>query len=126
MNLKTNFLIAKHFSSLVKKSYGGSICFTSAYTGNNPEELKFSYGAAKSALNYLVKTLSLEGNNINLSVNAIAPFIIDTPANREWMKNANYSSWMKPDEIAELIHSLFQNYNFISGNIIELVKRFNT
>lgn len=126
INLKTNFLIAKHFSSLVKKNYGGSICFTSAYTGNNPEELKFSYGAAKSALNYLVKTLSLEGNSINLSVNAIAPFIIDTPANREWMKNANYSSWMKPDEIAELIHSLFQNYNFISGNIIELAKRFNT
>jgi len=126
MNLKTNFLIAKHFSALVKKSYGGSICFTSAYTGNHPEELKFSYGAAKSALNYLVKTLSLEGNSINLSVNAIAPFIIDTPANREWMKDANYSSWMKPEEIGELIHSLFQNYNFMSGNIIELAKRFNT
>lgn len=126
MNLKTNFLIAKHFSLLVKKSYGGSICFTSAYTGNHPEEYKFAYGASKSALNYLVETLSSEGNSINLSVNAIAPFIIDTPVNREWMKNTNYSSWMKPEEIGELIHSLFQQYNFISGNIIELKKRFNT
>jgi len=126
MNLKTNFFIAKHFSLLVKKNYGGSICFTSAYTGNNPEELIFAYGAAKSALNYLVKTLSLEGNSINLSVNAIAPFIIDTAANREWMKNANFSSWMKPEEIGELVHSLFQHYNFISGNIIELKKRFNS
>jgi NAD(P)-dependent dehydrogenase (short-subunit alcohol dehydrogenase family) len=126
MNLKTNYFIAKHFSSLVKKSFGGSICFTSAYTGNYPEELKFAYGASKSALNYLVKTLSSEGNSINLSVNAIAPFIIDTLANREWMKNGNYSSWMKPEEIGELIHSLFQHYNFISGNIIELKKRFNS
>jgi NAD(P)-dependent dehydrogenase (short-subunit alcohol dehydrogenase family) len=126
MNLKTNYFIAKHFSSLVKKSFGGSICFTSAYTGNHPEELKFAYGASKSALNYLVKTLSSEGNAINLSVNAIAPFIIDTPANREWMKNGNYTSWMKPEEIGDLIHSLFQHYNFISGNIIELKKRFNS
>ena len=125
MNLKTNFFIAKHFSELVKKSYGGSICLTSAFTGPHPEELKFSYGAAKSALNYLVKTLSLEGNSINLSINAIAPFIIDTPANREWMKNANYASWMKPEEIGELIHSLFKHFNFVSGNIIELKNRFN-
>jgi len=124
MNLKSNFFIAKHFSSLVKKSYGGSICFTSAYTSNHPEELKYSYGTSKSALNYLVKTLSLEAVKINLSVNAIAPFIIDTPANREWMKNANYESWMKPEEIGELINSLFDNYNFVSGNIIELKNRF--
>jgi len=125
MNLKTNFLIAKHFSFLVKKSYSGSICFTSAYTANHPEGLKFAYGASKSALNYLVKTLSMEGDEINLSVNAIAPFIIDTPANREYMKNANYESWMKPEEIGELVHSLFLNHNFVSGNIIELKKRFN-
>lgn len=125
MNLKSNFFIAKHFSSLIKKSYSGSICFTSAYTGNNPEELKFSYGAAKSALNYLVKTLSLEGNKINLSVNAIAPFIIDTPANKEWMKNADTSKWIKSEEIGELVYSLFKNHNFVSGNIIELKNRFN-
>lgn len=125
MNLKANFLIAKHFSTIVKKSYGGSICFTSAYTGNHPEELKFAYGAAKSALNYLVKTLSSEGNQINLSVNAISPYIIDTKSNREWMKNANYSSWIKPDEIGELAHLLFTNYNFISGNVMELKQRFN-
>ncbi len=125
MNLKTNFFIAKHFAFLVKKSFGGSICFTSAYTGAHPEELKFSYGAAKSALNYLVKTLAMEGNSINLSVNAIAPFIIDTAANREWMKNANYSTWMTPEEIGELVHSFFNHYNFISGNIIELKNRFN-
>lgn len=125
MNLKTNFFIAKHFSTLVKKSSGGSIIFTSAFTGNHPEKLKFAYGAAKSTVNYLVKTLSQEATDLNLSVNAIAPFIIDTAANREWIKNGNYASWIKPGEIGELVHSLFTNYNFVSGNIIELKERFN-
>ena len=124
-NLKTNFFISKHFSNLVKKSNSGSICLTSAYTGNHPEELKFAYGVSKSALNYMVKTLSDEGTSINLSINAIAPFIIDTPSNREWMKNADYSKWMKPEEIGELVESIFLNHNFISGNIIELKNRFN-
>lgn len=125
MNLKANFLIAKHFSALVKKSYSGSMCFTSAFTSLQPEKLKFAYGTSKTALNYLVKTLADEGKSINLAVNAIAPFIIDTPSNREWQKNADYSSWMNPEEIGELVYSLIENHNFVSGNIIELKHRFN-
>jgi NAD(P)-dependent dehydrogenase (short-subunit alcohol dehydrogenase family) len=125
MNLKTNFFIAKKFSELVEASNGGSLCFTSAFTSIKPESLKFAYGASKSALNHLVKTLSIEGQKIKLSVNAIAPFIIDTPANREWMKDSDYSGWMKPEEIGQLVHSLFENYNFVSGNIIELKERFD-
>lgn len=125
MNFKSNFFIAKHFGSLVKKSYSGSICFTSAFTGNNPEQLKFAYGASKSALNYLTKTLAIEGKEINLTANAIAPFIIDTQANREWIKNVDYSSWIKPEEIGELVHSIFTNHHFVSGNVIELKQRFN-
>lgn len=125
MNLKANFFIAKHFAALVKKSDSGSICFTSAFTGNHPEKLKFAYGVAKSSLNYLVNSISTEGNDIRLSANAIAPFIIDTQANREWMKDADYSSWIKPEEIGEMVHSIFSHYNFLSGNIIELKMRFN-
>lgn len=124
MNLKANYFIVKKFAKLVKRCNGGSVCLTSAFTSIQPEALKFAYGASKSALNYLVKVLALEGEKINLSINAIAPFIIDTPANRGWMKNANYERWMKPEEIGELINSLFDNFNFISGNILELKSRF--
>ena len=126
MNLKTNFFISKKFAEIVKSSNGGSICLTSAYTSINPESLKFAYGASKSALNYLVKVLAIEGEKNNLSINAIAPFIIDTPSNREWMKNSYHENWMKPQEIGELVHSLFINYNFVSGNIIELKNRFKS
>jgi len=124
MNLKSNFFLAKHFSKLVEKSAGGSICFTAAETGLTPEAGKSSYGTSKSALIHLVKTLALEGNEIKLSANAIAPFIIDTSANRQWMKDADYEKWIKAEEIGEFVHEIFRNFFFISGNIIRLTSRF--
>lgn len=125
MNLNSSFLIAKHFSKIVKESSAGSICFTAALTGLNEESGKSAYGVSKAALIHLVKTIALEGKEINLTANAVAPFIIDTPSNREWMKAGNFDSWIKPEEVGELVHSLFQNFNFITGNIIKLTNRFN-
>ena len=124
MNLKTNFLIAKYFSLLVKDSHSGSICLTSAYTGLVAEDGKGVYGASKAALIHMVKTLAEEGKEINLSANAIAPYIIDTPSNREWMTDSDYEKWIKPSEIGEFVDSIFQNYNLISGNIFKLKYRF--
>jgi NAD(P)-dependent dehydrogenase (short-subunit alcohol dehydrogenase family) len=124
MNLKSNYLIAKYFANLVKQSGGGSILFTSAMVGINSEENKAAYGASKSALIHLVDTLAKEGKKIKLTVNAIAPYIIDTPANREWMKQSDYESWSKPEEIGDLAHFIFLNFHFITGNVIKLTNRF--
>jgi NAD(P)-dependent dehydrogenase (short-subunit alcohol dehydrogenase family) len=125
MNLKTNFLVAKHFADLVKNSHSGSICLTAAYTGLTPESGKAVYGASKASLIHFVETLAEEGKEIRLSANAIAPYIIDTPANREWMQNANYEGWIKPEEIGEFVHSIFSGYNIVSGNIFPLKYRFD-
>ena len=124
MNLKSSFFIAKHFSGLVKKSSGGSICFTAAFTGVNPEVKKAAYGSSKAALIHLVKTLDLEGKEINLTANAIAPYIIDTPANRKWMKDSDYETWLKPKEVGELVYSIFSHFNYFTGNVINLTHRF--
>ena len=126
MNLKSSFLISKYFSLLVSKSHSGSICFTSAYTGLVAEPEKGVYGTAKAGLIHLVKTLAEEGTEISLSANAIAPYIIDTPPNREWMKDADYESWIKPAEIGEFVNSIFLSYHLISGNIFQLKYRFNS
>lgn len=120
MNLLTNFNLAKYFAELVKGSQGGAIIFTSAYTASHPEENKFAYGMSKVALSYLVRTLAIEGKSIKLSSMAIAPFILDTKANRDWMKDADYEKWIKPKEVGELIYYLINNYRITSGNIIEL------
>ncbi len=123
LNLSSSFLIAKHFAKIVKGSAGGSICFTSAYTAISPEENKAAYGASKGGLIHLVKTLAKEGVEIKLSANAIAPYIIDTNANRGWMKEADFDRWIKPEEVGELVHCLFNNFHFISGNTITLKER---
>jgi NAD(P)-dependent dehydrogenase (short-subunit alcohol dehydrogenase family) len=120
MNLKTSFLIAKYFSLLVKESHSGSICLTAAYTGLDAEAGKAVYGISKAGVIHLVKTLSEEGKSINLSANAIAPYIIDTPANREWMKNGEFENWITPEDIGEFVNSLFQNYPAVSGNICQM------
>ncbi len=124
MNFKSSFFIAKHFAKLVKESAGGSICFTAAFAGVSAEKKKAAYSSAKAALIHLVKTLALEGKEINLTANAIAPYMIDTPANREWMQDADYERWMKPEEIGELVSNVFNHFNFVTGNVINLTHRF--
>ncbi|MFH1197685.1 MAG: SDR family NAD(P)-dependent oxidoreductase [bacterium] len=117
-NLNASFLLAKHFSRLVEHSSGGSICFIGARAGLFPERNNAAYGISKSGLNYLTKVLALEGKSYNLSANTIAPYIIDSPENREWVKDK--SEMVDPDKIAELVHGIFTKYDTLTGNIFEI------
>ena len=121
INLNISFLIAKHFSGLVENSSGGSLCFTSALTAINPLVGNAAYGVSKNGLGYLVKTLSKESSKFGFSVNAIAPYLIDTPENREWVKDS--SQMVSPEDIGKLIYSIFGNYKILNGNILELPGR---
>lgn len=122
LNYRISFLLAKYFSLLVKRSAGGSIMFTSAMTSLNASEGSGVYGASKRALNALVDTLAIEGKDFNLSANAIAPYMIDTPANREWF-TGDAETLLKPEEIGEFVHNIFNNFHFITGNIFRLTER---
>lgn len=123
LNLLTSFLLCKYFAKLVQQSLGGSICLTSALISIKPEQNKSLYGLSKSALNSMIKTFALEGRSINLSANVIAPYIIDSPENREWVKDT--STLITPEEIGEVVHSLFNEYRVFSGNIVELKQKLN-
>lgn len=118
-NLIPNFLILKHFALLVQKCSGGSAVFTSAFNSLAPVENNSVYGLSKSALNYLIQAASLEGRKINMSVNCIAPFIINTETNRNWFKG-DLDEVIKPEEIAKFIENIFNNSNIINGNIISM------
>ncbi len=118
INLCSSFLIAKHFAKLVEGTKGGSICFTSALSSLKVEANRAAYNISKNGLNMLVKTLSLEGSSIGLSVNAVSPFIIDTESNREWVKDM--TQLVSPEDICSVVQSLFVNYKVTSGNIIAL------
>jgi NAD(P)-dependent dehydrogenase (short-subunit alcohol dehydrogenase family) len=123
INLRTNFLLAKHYLKRYDNNIGG-LCFTTALSGFNPERGKAAYGLSKSALNYLVETLALECNDKKIAVNGIAPWVIDTPENRKWDKDSDYEKWHKPEEIGALIDFIFRAGNIVSGNIISLKIRF--
>ena len=51
----------------------------------------------------LTDAMAAELEDAGVTVNAVLPSVIDTPANRKSSPNADYSKWPKPEEIARVI-----------------------
>lgn len=62
-----------------------------------------AYTASKAGVQRLTEALSEEFKDRNITVNAILPNIIDTPRNRLDMPKADFSKWVKPDQVAKVI-----------------------
>jgi NAD(P)-dependent dehydrogenase (short-subunit alcohol dehydrogenase family) len=61
------------------------------------------YAASKAGVHRLTEALSEELAGTAITVNAILPTIIDTPANRETMPDADFSLWVTPAAVADVI-----------------------
>jgi NAD(P)-dependent dehydrogenase (short-subunit alcohol dehydrogenase family) len=62
-----------------------------------------AYIAAKSALQRLTESMSAELRGEGINVNAVLPTVIDTPANRAAMPDADFSRWVAPSALAAVI-----------------------
>src|SRR5690606_32106908 len=62
-----------------------------------------AYGAAKSVVMRLTESLSAELRAQGINVNAVLPSIIDTPANRRDMPDADPAKWVAPADLANVI-----------------------
>jgi NAD(P)-dependent dehydrogenase (short-subunit alcohol dehydrogenase family) len=62
-----------------------------------------AYIAAKSALMRLTESMSAELRGEGINVNAVLPTVIDTPANRAAMPEADFSRWVSPSALASVI-----------------------
>lgn len=62
-----------------------------------------AYAAAKAALLRLTEIMALELQELNIQTNCVLPGTIDTPQNRQEMPNADFSKWVKPEQIAQTI-----------------------
>ncbi|MGN6116764.1 MAG: 3-oxoacyl-ACP reductase FabG [Nitrobacter sp.] len=60
------------------------------------------YAASKSGVHRLTEALAAELKG-KVTVNAVLPSTIDTPANRRDMPNADFSAWVTADELANVI-----------------------
>jgi NAD(P)-dependent dehydrogenase (short-subunit alcohol dehydrogenase family) len=62
-----------------------------------------AYTAAKAGVAALTAALGEEVVKDGILVNAVAPSIMDTPANRKSMPKADYATWPKVEEVAATI-----------------------
>jgi len=60
------------------------------------------YAASKAGVHRLTEALASEWKG-KVTVNAVLPSIIDTKANRTDMPKADFSKWVSPQELAEVI-----------------------
>ncbi len=83
-----------------------------------------AYTASKAMVASMTQTLALELSARGILVNAILPSIIDTPANRASMPDADHTAWPKATEIAETVRFLVSPHNALtSGALIPVYGR---
>jgi NAD(P)-dependent dehydrogenase (short-subunit alcohol dehydrogenase family) len=107
MNATTAFLCSRGAFPAMRARGRGRIVNVSALPALEGGDAGMAaYAAAKAAVLNLTRTLSREGVEHRITVNAVLPSIIDTPANRKAMPEADTSAWIPPSEIAAICHFL--------------------
>jgi NAD(P)-dependent dehydrogenase (short-subunit alcohol dehydrogenase family) len=83
-----------------------------------------AYTASKSGVARLTESLAEELKERGITVNALLPSIIDTPANRRDMPDADFSRWVKPEQLAAtIVFLLSDEASAITGALIPVVGR---
>jgi NAD(P)-dependent dehydrogenase (short-subunit alcohol dehydrogenase family) len=78
-----------------------------------------AYASSKAAVAAMTVALSEEVAKDGILVNAVAPSILDTPANRKSIPNADFSAWPKVEEVAATIAFLASPDNAVTrGGVI--------
>jgi len=68
-----------------------------------------AYAVSKGAVRQLSEILADELKAYDIQVHCIMPGTMDTEANRVAMPYADFSKWVKTEEVAHLVHSLLSN-----------------
>ena len=100
------------------KSIGwGQIFNMGSQTALNGIPLAGPYCTSKAAVHSLTQIIALENSN-GVTCNAVVPGIIDTPANRKNMPDANHSSWVTLECLAQNIEKILLSSE--GGRLIEV------
>jgi NAD(P)-dependent dehydrogenase (short-subunit alcohol dehydrogenase family) len=122
VNVGTAFLCCRSAVGLMKASGGGRIVNVTALPAVNRGAAGMAaYAASKAALLNLTYSLAQELRKNRITVNALAPEVIDTPANRKAMPDADPTRWVTPQEVARIIAFLTgPDGGAVTGSVLPL------
>lgn len=103
INFKSTFMACRAVLPLMLAQQSGKIVNVGAKAGQQAGRKSTAYAVAKAGVLRLTEALSAEVRGQNINVNAVIPSTIDTPANRNAQPTADYSQWVKPEDLAAVI-----------------------
>jgi NAD(P)-dependent dehydrogenase (short-subunit alcohol dehydrogenase family) len=68
-----------------------------------------AYAASKAAVLRLTEALAAENKHLGIRANAVLPSVLDTPANRESMPDADPANWVSLDSLAGVVAFLMSD-----------------
>jgi NAD(P)-dependent dehydrogenase (short-subunit alcohol dehydrogenase family) len=124
LSLKAAFLLSKHAARTMIQANWGRIIHVSSRGAVSGRRNAAGYAVAKNAVLTLAEIQAEELRDTHVTVNAILPSIIDTPANRAGMPNSDFSRWPKAEEVARVLLFLAsEDAGLISGAAIPVYGR---
>jgi len=102
INLKTAVNASRAALAHMRKS-GGRIINVGANAASKSGAGMGPYAASKAGVHRLTESLAEEVKDLGITVNAVLPSILDTPANRAAMPEANFGKWVTPQALANVI-----------------------
>jgi len=124
INLRTAVVACKTALPHLLKSGKGRIVNIGAMGAIKAGAGMGSYAASKAGVAKLTEALAEELKDQGVTVNAILPSMIDTPRNRTDMPDADFSRWVAPSAIAEVIAFLLSDAaGAVTGALIPVAGR---
>jgi NAD(P)-dependent dehydrogenase (short-subunit alcohol dehydrogenase family) len=103
LNLTAAFYVLRAAIPHLRKSGSGRIVAIGSLAAVEAHAGLGAYVTFKSALVSLVRTVALENKDVGVTANVVLPGTMDTPANRKAMPDADFSKWVQPADVADLI-----------------------
>jgi len=122
MNLRT--AVAACQAALAHLPDGGRIINIGANGAMKAGAGMGAYAASKAGVARLTEALAEELKDRGITVNALLPSIIDTPANRADMPDADFRKWVQPSQLAAaIVFLLSDEASAITGALVPVVGR---
>ena len=100
LNLTTAALITKHALRRMSEAGEGRLVHTASRAAKMTHGSGFAYSVSKLGVLHLVEMAAAETHGSAITVNAVVPSIMDTPANRAAMPDADHERWPKIADVA--------------------------